>query len=89
MKTTYRTIGTVLALLICAGVVYTNMRIASLEDRIQAMHLALQRPSAQPARYAFNESFIEYFGVKGVEEVARAIRLQRSAPGAGLGPVLE
>ena len=79
MKKTYRTLGGVLALSLGAGLTYTNLRIARLESRMEAIQQAVQQSSSQPVRYAFDPSFMDYFGERGVEEVLRAVRLQKSA----------
>ena len=89
MKKTDRTIGGVLALFVGAGLIYTSFRIARLEDRIEAIQQAIQHPSNQPVRYAFDPSFIDYFGERGVEEVLRAVRVQESTQLSNSAQALE
>jgi len=78
MKTTKRLLLT-LALLVLAGYsVFTTMRVRQLEARLSRVELA-QRASA-PLRYAFDDSFMRYFGQQGVEAVDRAMRRGAADP---------
>jgi hypothetical protein len=72
MKTTKRLLLT-LALLVLAGYcVFTTMRVRQLEARLARVELA-QRDSA-PLTYAFDDSFMQHFGQRGVEAMDRVMR---------------
>ena len=76
-------------LLIGAGLTYTSIRIARLESRLEAIHRLLQQSTNQQVRYAFDPSFLDYFGERGAQEVLRAVRLQKYGPIAEPVQVLE
>jgi hypothetical protein len=79
MKSTKRLLLTLVLLVLAAYSVFTTMRVRQLEARLSRVELA-QRTSA-PFTYAFDDSFIQYFGQQGVEAVDRAMRRGATDPG--------
>jgi len=81
MKTKDRLL-TVLAVALLGGYsIYTRVRIRQLEDRIDRLQLQraqLARPTPAQVTYAYSDSFLKYFGEKGVAEVERALEILRN-----------
>ncbi len=79
MKTKDRLL-TVLAVALLAGYsIYSSVRIRQLQgrlDRLQREQLA--RPIPAQVTYAYDDSFLKYFGQRGVAEVERALAILRN-----------
>jgi hypothetical protein len=79
MKTKGRLL-TILAVALLGGYsIYSSVRIRQLEgrlDRLQQEQLA--RPTPAQVTYAYDDSFLKYFGQEGVAEVERALAILRS-----------
>ena len=71
----------VLAVALLGGFsIYSSARIRQLEgrlDRLQREQLARPNPT-RAVTYAYGDSFIKYFGQKGVAEVERALEIARN-----------
>ena len=68
-----------LALLVLAGYsIFTTMRVRQLEARLSKVERA-QRTST-PLTYAFDESFMQYFGQQGVDVVEKVLRGSATDP---------
>ena len=88
MKTKDRLL-TVLAVALLGGYsIYSSVRIRQLEDRLDRLQRAqLARPTPAQVTYAYSDSFLKYFGQKGVAEVERALEILRN-PKDSLGPAV-
>jgi hypothetical protein len=76
MKTTKRLLITSALLLLGAYSIYTTVRIQQLETRLHREQIG--RSSTSQVTYAFDNSFRDYFGEKGVAEVERALEILRN-----------
>ena len=78
MKATTRLL-LILALLVSAGYsLFTTMRLRRLEARLSSVEVA-QR-TTKPVTYAFDDSFMRYFGQPGVDAVNSAVSLGITDP---------
>jgi hypothetical protein len=78
MKTTKRLLLASALFLLAGYGILTTMRVRELETRLHRLELA-QR-TAPPIRYAFDESFLRYFGQEGIAAVERAVSRGVSDP---------
>jgi len=78
MKTTKRLLLALVLLVLAGYTLFTTKRVRHLEARLTRLELAL-RPAA-PLAYAFDDSFMQYFGQQGVDAVNRALRSGATAP---------
>jgi hypothetical protein len=71
---------------------YTSFRVHQLEIRVAELEQEQRNLPTSGVRYAMDDSFIKYFGQKGVEEGARALKVLEDGTAGGTaspaGPIL-
>jgi hypothetical protein len=72
MTTKERLLAGFCVLLLGSYSVYTTVRIEQLEDRLNRQLITI--PPTDAITYAFDSSFVDYFGPQGMDEVERALR---------------
>ena len=64
-----------------ATCVHTNERLRKLESRLDRLRdVEVGRPASGQTVYRFDDTFVRYFGPRGVEEVERALRILDARP---------
>ncbi len=71
MKITKRFLFSLAWLLVAGYCIYTSVRIRQLEARLKKAPLQLALPQLS---YSFDDSFLRYFGQRGVDAVDRTVR---------------